>query len=172
MYFVVFIFDSGSHHIIPTTWVKDMEENWQKFINRGLNSSQKFTVYFSNRDEAMIHDQPDMNYEPVFTNEAKVFPQEGCYYAKILKYFGKIYFSFKYNFKFSKVLLNNEYKFYFSLDKYEDAQQYKSKRRDLPPAIYNENRLKEKPVPIDALEVTGDDFNVNENNDIDDEQQG
>lgn len=90
MYFVVFIHASKQYHIIPSTWIQEIDANWQKFVNNGLNSNQKYTFFYSECQGALNGDgEPNMDYAPNFTNENRVFPEEGCYYGNILKYFGE-----------------------------------------------------------------------------------
>lgn len=97
MYFVVFIYKSNKHHVIPYSWVQEIKSNLEKFINKGLNSSQIFTFFYSEREGAIDENgRPNVNYPAIFTNNTTVFPEEGCYYGKISKYFGNICFYFLY----------------------------------------------------------------------------
>lgn len=90
MYFVVFIHVSKEYHIIPSTWVDEINTNWQKFVNNGLNSNQKYTFFYSERQDALNDKgEPNIDYVPNFTREIRLFPEEGCYYGNIVKYFGK-----------------------------------------------------------------------------------
>lgn len=92
MYFVVLIIDSGVKHIIPYTWVKEIGANWQKFVNQGLNKNQKYTVFYSENAGAFDEqNRPNVNYKLNFTNELKMFPEEGCYYGKLLKFYSKCF---------------------------------------------------------------------------------
>lgn len=71
------------------TWVQEIDANWKKFVNYGLNSNQKYTFFYSERHGAHIDGgKPNCDYVPNFTNEIRSFPEEGCYYGKILKFFG------------------------------------------------------------------------------------
>lgn len=90
MYFVVFIRALKQYQIIPTTWVQEIDANWQKFVNNGLNSNQEYTFFYSEQHGAFSDEgKPNIDYVPNFTNEIRLFPEEGCYYGNILKFFGK-----------------------------------------------------------------------------------
>lgn len=90
MYFVVFFENIRKYYIVPSCWIKEIDSNWQKFINNGVNSNQLFAVFYSTCPEAMdANGVPNSKFVPKFSDEIKEFPQEGCYFAKILKYFGK-----------------------------------------------------------------------------------
>lgn len=91
MYFVVFFPNIRKNCIVPSSWINEININWQKFVNNGLNSNQMFSVFYSANAEALDKNgAPNPNFVPTFSNEIKEFPEEGCYFGKILKYFGKL----------------------------------------------------------------------------------
>lgn len=96
MYFVVFIHENRKYFIVPSSWIKEIDSNWQKFINNGVNTNQVFTVFYSESRDAMDeHGKPNSDYAAKFSDEMKKFPEEGCYFANILKYFGKFSCTYK-----------------------------------------------------------------------------
>lgn len=89
MFFVVFIQEAREYFIIPSNWIKEIEVNWKKFINNGLNTNQIYTVFYSRSTDAVDDcGKPNPDFAPMFCNEIKKFPEDGCYFAKIAKYFG------------------------------------------------------------------------------------
>lgn len=133
MYFVVFIRGAREHCIVPSTWIKEIDSNWEKFVNKGVNTNQLFTIFYSDvRDAVDGQGKPNPEYAPIFSVELKIFPEEGCYSANILKFFAN----------------------------YEQAVVYRDKRRNINPPVYNTRRLTEQPIPSQSLDesnVAGED---------------
>lgn len=82
MYFVAYLLDSKKHVVIPKTWVFDIKNHWEKFINHSINRNQKFLVFYS---ETCVNQegQPDYDFEPDFN--------ENCHLAKLIYFKGILF---------------------------------------------------------------------------------
>lgn len=70
--------------IIPSHWLDADEKQIEKFINYGLNHNQKYRCYYNVNK--------NFDFEPNFDDfpiENILFPNEGCYIAKIIKFKSK-----------------------------------------------------------------------------------
>lgn len=84
MYFVVQFTNPKICSIIPKAWVQDIDEHWEKFVNRSINRNQKFLCFYSEKLE-----RPDGKFVPNFNAElSENFPDEGCYFANLLWFKG------------------------------------------------------------------------------------
>lgn len=91
MYFVVFLKKVKTHIVIPVKWVKDYNVTFEKFMNYSVNSNHPHLIYWNGREGVVKNNE---NVRPDFSvpiND-KLSPNEACYLAKIIKYFGKSYF--------------------------------------------------------------------------------
>lgn len=93
MFYVVFLVKLKKVVVIPKTWIKDHQTQWVKFVNYGINSGQKYLVYYTTKNESKNENgEPCEFFEANFNLSLNAdSPVEGCYLAKILKYFGKYY---------------------------------------------------------------------------------
>lgn len=76
--------------IIPTKWIKSIDQHWEKFVNNSINRNQIFLAYYSKEGDATdVNGIPNINFAPDFSCDNEVdFPQTGCYLAKLLFYKG------------------------------------------------------------------------------------
>lgn len=122
-YFVVYLNILKRNVILPASWIQNIDIHYEKFINNGLNSSQTYRCFHTTNEDAFIEGRPDGEYHVDFSlrliEEGNLENYEGCFLGKIKK------------FKRS----------------YDDAVEYMERRRNQPPALYNENRLNEQPIP-------------------------
>lgn len=120
MFFGVFFLQPSVHVIIPKTWIQGIDDHWEKFVNFSLNHNQTFRCFYSQELNALdVQGQPNVNFVPNFELDLAEFPNEGCY-------FGKLIF-FKQNF--------------------DAAIERLKHRRPIVPGLYNEKRLYEVPIP-------------------------
>lgn len=86
MFYIVFLVEPKINVVIPKSWILDVEDNWEKFVNKGLNSTQKFLCFWSEAEHAQIDGKPNPNFKPQFNNVNHVFPAEGCYFGKLVHF--------------------------------------------------------------------------------------
>lgn len=92
MFFVVFLSEVKKLVVVPKEWINESEKNWEKFVNNGLNSSQKFKCFYSEGENAILPDgKPNSDYPPSFERKSDEFPNEGWYTAKLVMFKGKYY---------------------------------------------------------------------------------
>lgn len=93
MYFVVFLCEPQRYAVIPCHWVRDdNDEIWDRFINRGLNSSQNYLCYWSSENNSEQYlGAPSGFMRPNFTAPINIqFPcDEATYICRIVKFRGK-----------------------------------------------------------------------------------
>lgn len=89
MFYVVFLVEPKIHVVIPTSWILNSEENWEKFVKNSLNSTQKFLCFWSENERTQINGHPNPNYKPNFNTLNHVFPAEGCYIGKLVDFKSK-----------------------------------------------------------------------------------
>lgn len=91
MYFVAYFYTHGLYVIVPRTWIRGIDEQWEKFVNNSINRNQTFLCYYS---QNAINDEgrPDSDILPVFRIPVNnKFGGDGCYYANLVCYKGKTY---------------------------------------------------------------------------------
>lgn len=67
MYYIAFFIDWKKNLIVPKQWIKDIKKHKEKFYNKSLNSSQKFTCFYTNDPGAFGDDDlPNGNFAPNF----------------------------------------------------------------------------------------------------------
>lgn len=81
-YYVVFLRELGKYVVLPTTWIKDIDKHYVKFINNSLNRSQQFLCFYTTSEEAYIDGRPDENFVADFNSEH-------CFRGKLKRYVGK-----------------------------------------------------------------------------------
>lgn len=90
-YAVVRLISSGKKLVVSEGWIKDLIG--AKLKNYGVNSNQKFMVYWSNKSGAVTEQNiPNLQFEPNFSAPLREIFQvdiEACYVCNVLKYFGK-----------------------------------------------------------------------------------
>lgn len=87
MYFIVYIIKAQKYVVIPERWILNVEDHFEKFLNYGVNSNQKFVCFWSNspaaRDENGIIDLDSP--ADFFASRNSIFPADGCYDCQIRK---------------------------------------------------------------------------------------
>lgn len=97
MFFVAFLINPEVNVVIAPHWVYQHEVQVQKFINKGLNANQIHRIFYTENSRAFEQNgEPSVNYEPDFTFDAVCFPDEGCYDGKLIKFFRKFWYLFRY----------------------------------------------------------------------------
>lgn len=81
-YFVVFLRELRKNVVLPSTWIKDIDKHYAKFINNSLNRSQLYLCYYTTNDEAHIDGRPNENFQADFNSEY-------CFHGKLKRYYGK-----------------------------------------------------------------------------------
>lgn len=95
MFFIAKILQTKTRVIIPKTWVFDVENYWERWVNNGISKNEKFKCFYSNEPEALDGQNiPNQEYIPDWTvfprcNDVD-FPEHGCYDIKILHSTGKV----------------------------------------------------------------------------------
>lgn len=85
VYCVVYLEEAHCHVVILKTWINDY--NNVKTLNNGVNTNQRHLVYFSTNFDST----PDFDHVRI----SSVFDettQQGYYYARTKRYFGKLFF--------------------------------------------------------------------------------
>lgn len=86
MYFVAHFYAHEVYVIVPKTWIRGINDQWEKFINNSINRNQTFLCYYSAR---ALND----DVLPVFRIPVNAFfPGDGCYYTNLICYKGMIEF--------------------------------------------------------------------------------
>lgn len=96
MWYIAYLLVPKKKVIVPAKWVKEIDEHMEKFINRSINSAQEFLVYYSTNTDAVDENgRPDETFDGkfCFDKDVMVFPEEGCYSARLVKAKG-IYYLF------------------------------------------------------------------------------
>lgn len=82
-YYVVYLNLKQKNVIVPATWIKDIEQHYEKFVNNSLNRSQIFLCFYPDESsQSFIDGRPDENFEPDFQSE-------NCFTGKLKRYFGE-----------------------------------------------------------------------------------
>lgn len=94
MFFVVYLIEAKKKVIIPQTWVRGIDQQWKKFLNKSINRNQKYLCFYS--DDAHTKDdqgRPNGNFVPDWSSLVTlqaVYPTTGCYYANLIAYKGNV----------------------------------------------------------------------------------
>lgn len=98
MYFIVFLLEPKKYAVIPCFWVLDENEAiWDRFVNSGLNSSQKYLCYWASENGSeRYRGAPSEYVAPNFAaNRSLQFPcNEGTFLCRIVKYRSKLFYLF------------------------------------------------------------------------------
>lgn len=93
MYFVVYLIEPKRYAVIPCYWIYDEDgELYNKFMNTGLNSSQKYLCYWSSANNSVEYSGAPDDFEPNF-NAARstLFPvDEGTFPCRIAYFRGEL----------------------------------------------------------------------------------
>lgn len=93
MYFVVYIVDLKTCVILPTSWVQDIDDHIEKFINRSLNTSQRFLCFYTNDEIAFENNgAPKLDYPANFNMQHRNdFDGPGCFIARLKRFTGRFW---------------------------------------------------------------------------------
>lgn len=119
---------------IPMKYIYTMNR-WHAY-NRRINRNQTYLIFYSENHNKTPNWY--LNVRNVFSRTV-----EACYHARLLKCFGKWPNFHNLTFR-EKISHLTERYFLGTLD---DANDYITRRRNIPPALYNPRRLKENPTP-------------------------
>lgn len=74
--------------ILPTSWIQDIDDHLEKFINRSLNTAQRFLCFYTNDENAFEENgEPKFDYPANFSLQLRNdFDAPCCFMAK-LKHF-------------------------------------------------------------------------------------
>lgn len=95
MFFVVFLIEPAKNVVVPTGWILNGKQHMEKFINYGINSNQDFLAFYTNDAAAFdINGVPRSDYQPnyqpnTFAGFGSVYPTEGWYLCRIIKFKGE-----------------------------------------------------------------------------------
>lgn len=121
MYLVCYVILARQNAIFPVHWLKDHTSLMVKYMNQRLNPNQKVLAYYSQNEFNQIEGgRSPMDFQPNFgLNMSVEYPADGCY-----------------------LVLPNR-----SFETLDEAKHFAETRRPIPPAIYNEDREHEQPIP-------------------------
>lgn len=96
MFFIAFFIVPKVSVIIPKSWVHEIDQNWEKFVNNSINRNQQFLCYFSKQPNAVdASGAPNIDFAPDFTLALNgTFPADGCYTANLYYYKGWCFLNF------------------------------------------------------------------------------
>lgn len=93
MYFVVYLRSLKRNVVLPATWIKNVENHFEKFINLSINRSQWFLCYYTNDDAAFIDGKPDEKFKANFKLPMIQIdtdgPFNGCFLGKLKHFNGE-----------------------------------------------------------------------------------
>lgn len=90
MYFVVYVVGSNTLVIVPSSWIQDIDEHLEKFINRSLNTAQRFVCFYTNDENAFeSNGAPNMDYPANFNMPYRNdFDGPGCFIVRLKRFTG------------------------------------------------------------------------------------
>lgn len=90
MYLIVYIRNLKKNLIVPISWVKDVDEHLEKFINNGLNTGQRFLCFYTpNTDAYEENGAPKSDYTVCFDLPLiQDLDEEGCFVVNLKKFKG------------------------------------------------------------------------------------
>lgn len=94
----MFMTQDRQRYIVPHSWIENLQDHLEKFINRGLNRNQTFTVFYTDNPDAFDENNvPRQSYHPNFAaSPHRILPREGLYDCKLMnvrcKYFFSLFF--------------------------------------------------------------------------------
>lgn len=91
MYFIVFLQALRKNVILPASWIYEVEDHFEKFMNKSINSTQWFLCYYTDKNSAFINGCPDEKFEPDFDKNIinKINPGEsfdGCFLGRLTQF--------------------------------------------------------------------------------------
>lgn len=148
MYYVVYLKSLHRNVIVPCNWVNNDTDHNEKHMNYGLNSSQTFICFYtSNPDAFEAENRPKIDFEPNFDAMFNNVNGDGLFACKLKTFRSEC---------IKNIFMPNILAFWciFS-ENIEAALGDLYRFRNIEPPIYNENRLKERPIPE---QIDGDTF--------------
>lgn len=144
MYYVVYLIGIQRNIVVPIKWVRNGEEYLERYVDKSLNTTHTHLCFW--RADAVENGKPNPNYVPNFSATIQhEFPcDEGVYQCSIVKF--KSEYRIIQMICVMSVLLWLTSLLFFT-ENYEDALSYSEKIRKRAPAVYNQNRLLEVPIP-------------------------
>lgn len=91
MWFVVYLKKLNKNVILPESWIKDIGDHYEKFMNYSVNSSQSFLCYYTTNQAAFdMNNQPNVDFEADFSSNMVTEMNSdgtfnGCFIGKIKK---------------------------------------------------------------------------------------
>lgn len=90
MYFVVYLPALKKNVILPDTWIHDIQNHFEKFVNKSINSSQLYLCYYTTNNAAFVDTCPDKDFQPDFDSniitEMNDDEFDGCFLGKLKQY--------------------------------------------------------------------------------------
>lgn len=135
MFFVCYVILARKNVVFPMHWFKDHNLLMVKYINQRLNSNQRLLAYYSGNSFNQIENGLSPNeFQPNFDLSMDVsFPEEGCYFVLPKKCFETL----------------------------NEAIIFANSRRNIRPALYNESREYEHPIP-NVSQTDGNGYEVHD----------
>lgn len=99
MYYVAYLQRFEQNIVVPVNWIMNYQTQWEKFVNRGLNQTQKHRIFYTEDPSAYDENGARLDFQPNFTLDANEFPDGGCYEGKLVKFFSKFHSRFHYPLK-------------------------------------------------------------------------
>lgn len=96
MYFVAYFIEAKVYKVVPHSWIKNVSQHLEKFMNNGLNSNQMYTVYWTNSADAYDDNGiPKTSFRPNFDSVGGgKFPEDGLYRCYLKRFKGMVIFSY------------------------------------------------------------------------------
>lgn len=90
MYYVAFFIKLKKNLIVPKQWLQDIKSHKEKFINKSLNSMQKFTCFYTTNEAAFDDDGlPKGDFPPNFNGHfSENLDGDGLFEVKLKAYRG------------------------------------------------------------------------------------
>lgn len=90
MYFIVYIVSIKRNVVVPYHWLREVRLHTEKFMNNGVNRNQQFRVFYTDDANAFdVNGLPRLSYgSNVRASYRSVFPEEGWYRCRIVKFKG------------------------------------------------------------------------------------
>lgn len=148
MFVIVYLVESKAHTVIPQEFIFKL--NQENLCNDGVNSNQHRLIYFSKEIFDLLQNGVDPQaFVPKFyipVTNAYPLPDgvvETCFIARLKNFWGKCELIFK------KKQLNLTERWIFARISvsFDDALAHVERMRPLLPAMYNEAREFEEPIP-------------------------
>lgn len=86
MYFIVYLINEKKCVTVPHTWIQDMHEYIENFVNNGLNK-KKFLTFYTDNSAAFEGTLPRASHSPNLGASLNAsFPKEGWYRCYVRKF--------------------------------------------------------------------------------------